>query len=292
MEQNSQFDRRKAELNLSCAEFDAMLADALDGVLSEASQRRFDSHRLQCPTCAPLFRETSAGMAWLDSLEELEPPVNLVHNILSATSLRTAPAAVALPKLGWKQRLSGVFNDLAVPIRGLVREPRLAMTAAMAIFSVILSLNLAGVHLADLRHLDLRPSAIRETATIKYTETTNRVIHYYNSIRVVYEFESRLQELKKATSNTEEQEQRRPSDRNKTENKNEKEREQNYYSMDRENMQLARWSNSELKQGSVQKPGTAAESISVGVNDNKENQVIARLHSGLQAGKSIGSLEA
>lgn len=290
MEQNSQFDRREAKLELSCSEFDAMLADALDGVLSVASQRRFESHRHQCPTCGPLFRETAAGMSWLDSLEEVEPPANLVHNILAATSLHTT--SVVVPKLGWKQRWSGVLNDLAAPFRGLVREPRLAMTTAMALFSVTLSLNLAGVRLADLRHLDLRPSAIRETATIKYTETTNRVIHYYESIRLVYEVESRLQELKKATSNTEEQEQRRPSDRNKTENKNDRERKQNYYSMDREIMQLASWSNTELKQGSIQKPSTAEESMSVGINIHNENQVWAELPSGLQAGKSIRSLEA
>lgn len=290
MEQNSQFDRRKAEL--SCAEFDAMLADALDGVLSEASQRRFDSHRLQCPTCAPLFRETSAGMAWLDSLKEVEPPVNLVHNILVATTLHTTSSSVAVPKLGWKQRLSGIFNDLAAPVRGLIREPRLAMTTAMAIFSVILSLNLAGIRVADLLHLDLRPSAIRETATIKYTETTNRVIHYYNSIRVVYEFESRLQELKRATTDTEQQEQRRPSDRNKTENKNDNERKQNYYSMDRENMQLARWSNSELNQGSIREQRMAAGREAAGINNNSESLVFAGLFSGLRAGKSMRSLLA
>lgn len=290
MEENSQFERKGARPELSCSEFDAMLADALDGVLSEASQRRFESHRHQCPTCGPLFHETAAGMNWLDSLEEVEPPANLVHNILAATSSQTA--SVALPKLGWKPRVSGVLNDLAAPFRGLIREPRLAMTAAMALFSVILSLNLAGVRVADLRHLDLRPSAIRDTATIKYTQTTNRVIQYYYSIRLVYEVESRLQELKRATSSPEVQEQPRPSNRNKTENKNERERKQNYYSMDRQSMQLAQRGNTELKQGSIQEQSTAADSTAVGINISDENQILAGLPSGLQAGKSIRSLEA
>lgn len=292
MVQNNQFDRTEGKAGLSCSEFDAMLADALDGVLSKASQQRFETHRHQCLTCGPLFSETAAGMSWLNSLEEVEPPANLVHNILAATSLRTASASVALPKPGWKQRLSGVLSDLAAPLRGLAREPRFAMTTAMAIFSVTLSLNLAGVRVADLRHLDLRPSAIRETATIRYTETTNRVIHYYNSIRLVYEVESRLQELKRATSNTEEQEQRRPSGRDKTENKNDKERKQNYYSMDRENMQLAQWSNSELKQGSIRELCMAAGKQAVGFNSTNENLVMAGLPSGLQTGKSMRSLLA
>ena len=236
---------------LTCAEFDALLSDALDGVLGVASQRRVEAHRQRCATCGSLFRETTLGMNWLDSLEDVEAPSNLVHNILAATSMHSAALAVS-PKLGWKQRLSAVFADLATPFRALVREPRFAMTTAMAIFSLTLALNLAGVHLADFRHVDFRPSAIRQTATIKYTETTNRVIHYYYSIRLVYEVESRLQELKRATSSGEEQQQPRRPDRNKTENqKNDRDRKQNYYSMEQQNTLLAKWSTSELKHSSI-----------------------------------------
>ena len=60
MEKNSQFDRTEDALGLTCLEFDALLTDALDGVLSAASQRRFEKHRHQCPTCGPLFGEAAA----------------------------------------------------------------------------------------------------------------------------------------------------------------------------------------------------------------------------------------
>ena len=291
MEKHPQFDNPEGNSALSCPEFDALLADALDGVLSAASQRRFDLHRQQCSTCGSLFRETAAGMNWLNALEELEPPANLVHNILAATSVQARAAVAAAPKLNWKQRIAEVLNDLAVPFRGLVREPRLVMTAAMAIFSLTLSLNLAGVKFADLKHLSLRPSAIRESATMKYTETTNRVIQYYYSIRLVYEVESRLQELKRATTNPAEQEQRRPVDRNKTENKQEQERKQNYYSMDRESMQLARWSTNTLN-SSIPELCLTAKMHEDNSNNHIENFVIAELPSGLQSDKSIRSLLA
>lgn len=252
MEKNTQLDKPEKVPELTCGEFDALLSDALDGVLAGAAQRRFEAHRQTCLTCGPLFHETSLGMNWLDSLGEIEAPPSLMHNILAATSVQTGAALAAAPKLGWKQRLSAVIGDLATPFRALVREPRFAMTAAMAIFSVTLTLNLAGVRLADLRHINLRPSAIRETAAIKYTETTNRVIHYYYSIRLVYEVESRLQELKRATGAVEGQEAPRPPDRNKTENqKNDRDRKQNYYSMERQNMLLAKWSTNDLKQSSI-----------------------------------------
>jgi len=259
VENPTQFDRTEGKSGLSCAEFDALLTDALDGVLSSVSKQRFDAHRQQCPTCAPLFRETEAGMSWLHVLEEVEPPANLVHNILAATTIQTSAAIAAAPKLGWKQRLSEVWADVLAPFRALVAQPRMAMTGAMALFSVSLSLNLAGVKLGDLRHMDLRPSALREQVTMKYYETTSRVVKYYENIRLVYEVESRLQELKRATSSEPEPEQR-PPNRNKTENqKQDKERKQNYFSMERQHVQLAKWSTNELNLCSNFEPGFAAQ---------------------------------
>ena len=59
-----------------------------------------------------------------------------------------------------------------------------------------MSLSLAGVRLSDLRHVDLRPSAIRRS----YYETSGRVVKYYQNIRFVYEIESRVRQFKEATA--------------------------------------------------------------------------------------------
>ncbi|HJX01035.1 MAG TPA: zf-HC2 domain-containing protein [Terriglobales bacterium] len=259
MEKNSQFDRTEDALGLTCLEFDALLTDALDGVLSAASQRRFEKHRHQCPTCGPLFGEAAAGMNWLNSLEEIEAPANLMHNILAATTMQSTATAAKSAKLSWKQRTSEVLADVLTPFRALVAQPRMAMTGAMAVFSLSLTLNLAGVKLSDLRHIDLRPSAIKEQATMRYYETTSRVVKYYENIRLVYEVESRLQELKRAT--TSEEPQQRPPERKKDETRKQdnKERRQNYYSMERRNVQLAKWSTTELNQGSILKPNLSPE---------------------------------
>ena len=246
MENRNQFESGSGSV-LSCAEFDLLLTDALDGVLSAASRQRFDLHRQNCATCGPLFEEASAGIEWLDALDQLEPPANLVHNILAATSMQSKAALAAAPKLGWKERLATISNDLLAPFRAVARQPRIAMTAAMALFSVTLTLNLIGVKVTDLRHIDLRPSAIKQSAAMRYYETSSRVVKYYENIRLVYEVESRLQELKRATSNTEEQAQPRHPERNKSENEKDRERKQNYYSMDRQNTLLAKRSTNELK---------------------------------------------
>lgn len=248
MERKHQSDRTQKPTGLTCVEFDTLLSDALDGVLSGATQRNFDLHREQCATCGPLFRETAAGMNWLEALEEVEPPASLVHNILAATTMQ--PGTAAAQRKSWKDSLAGRFGDLAAPFRALVRQPRLAMTAAMALFSVALSLNIAGIHLGNLKNVDLRPSAIKEQATMKYYETSSRVVKYYENIRLVYEVESKLQELKRATGDDEPEQ--RPADRKKTENqKKDRQREQNYYSRTEGHIQLAGWRSEELNQGSM-----------------------------------------
>jgi predicted anti-sigma-YlaC factor YlaD len=290
VDQNSQFDAKRTTPELSCSEFDTLLTDAFDGVLSASSQRRFDLHVQQCSTCAPLFRETAAGMKWLDSLEEVEAPANLLHNILAATTMQPSTAAAVVPKLTWKERLSGVLSDLIAPARALVRQPRMAMTFSMAIFSLTLSMNLAGIKVSDLRHIDLRPSAIKEQATMKYYETSTRVVKYYENIRLVYEVESRLQELKRAT--TSEEPSTPPADRKKTDNERpDRNRKQNYYSMQWQNMLLANWSTNELNSGSnlvcfAASKDAAGNCNRVTVNDSF---LSAELSRGLKPGKESGN---
>jgi hypothetical protein len=166
------------------------------------------------------------------------------------------------------------------------------MTGAMALFSVSLSLNLAGVKLGDLRHLDLRPSALKEQATMKYYETTSRVVKYYENIRLVYEVESRLQELKRATAPEPAPEQR-PADRNKTENKKQdKERRQNYYSMFPRPVQLAKWSTNELNHSSNFEPGfrTDASAPEASISSNAHfavSVVSAGFEQGYESARSL-----
>ena len=73
---------------MECTEFEALLSEAMDGDgrLSPARKESFDAHRRVCAVCGPLFAEVQAGREWLRSLEEIEPPAHLVHNILVATS--------------------------------------------------------------------------------------------------------------------------------------------------------------------------------------------------------------
>ena len=97
---------------MQCQEFDGLLSDALDGVLSGAQLDRFQAHTRSCSACGPLFAEVEAGRNWLKDLTEVEPPVSLVNNILASTTgvdTQRLRVNVAAPSalLGWRRRRRG-----------------------------------------------------------------------------------------------------------------------------------------------------------------------------------------
>ena len=73
------------------------------------------------------------------------------------------------------------------------------MTAAMAFFSIALTLNLAGIKLTQLRPADFQPSRLRANLTRQYYSTNEQVTKYYENLRLVYEMESRVRELRRTT---------------------------------------------------------------------------------------------
>jgi len=99
------------------------------------------------------------------------------------------PSAVSSPV--W-QRPSVVL------LRKTVFEPRMALVAAMAFFSISLTLNLVGVKLTSFRVADLEPQAMRRAVTRQYAQANARVVHYYENLRIVYEVESRVHQLRQA----------------------------------------------------------------------------------------------
>jgi len=77
-------------------------------------------------------------------------------------------------------------------MQSMAFQPRLAMTAAMAFFSIALTLNMTGVRLKDMRVSMLRPSSIRRTVADASASATRS----FQNLRVVYEFESRVNDMR------------------------------------------------------------------------------------------------
>src|SRR4051794_24538204 len=97
----------EAKNGMDCSEFEALLADALDNAIPAATRTAFDEHGRSCAVCGPMFAEIQQGMVMVRGMAELEPPKNLLHNILAATSRKqaTAEQIAEEAKLGWMERL-------------------------------------------------------------------------------------------------------------------------------------------------------------------------------------------
>ena len=187
---------------LRCDEWENLLVDALDGTLTAADAAAFTRHHSECALCAQMFKETQQGKAWMEYLAvEPEPPADLLKKILARTSERHLPGvvpgvapAVLPPRPAWRRVVPRV-----VPMIRQVLEPRLLMTLAMAFFSIALTLNLTGIKLSEIQASDLRPSRLRANLTRHYYSTNEQVMKYYENLRLVYEMEARVRELRRST---------------------------------------------------------------------------------------------
>src|SRR6266849_2851450 len=214
---------------MQCGEFDTLLNEVLDATLTGPKLESFQAHARVCAVCGPLLAEADAGRRWLKSLAEVEPPANLMHNILLATtgheSKRLAVRAQSDSSSSWADKVTAWLRPVFAPVLAVSRQPRFAMSFGMAFFSLSISLSLAGVKVSDVRHVDLRPTAIKRT----YYETSGRVVKYYENIRFVYEIESRVQQFKRATTPAQPAPEEKEKERkNNTSGQPEQKQERNY----------------------------------------------------------------
>ncbi len=218
---------------MTCAECEAMLTDAIDGTLSPKDHAAFDLHIATCKECSQMMAEAKRGAALLEMLKSPrpEPSSALLDRIIAQTS---GTAAAAAPTPAASVLGLSVIDDAAknasilvsaaplgvVPVPGAtlgnvlpfrpraakfslqaitrtMMQPRFAMTAAMAFFSIALTMNLTGVHLSELKASDLKPSNIRHT----FYQADASLVRYYDNLRVVYELESRVNDIKQSNDN-------------------------------------------------------------------------------------------
>jgi anti-sigma factor RsiW len=209
---------------MQCTEFEGLLSEAIDGTLMSARRGDFERHRSACEACGSLFAEVSSGLVWLEEMEEVAPPAKLVHNILLATS-RAATREVVRPAArievpgeawsepAWSQRTlpqkrtwrttlgagygvadSGggrgawVRSKLSAMLAPVLTA-RFGLSMGMAFFSMMLVLNMARIQIRE-----LTPHRLSHA----FYNGQNKVMKYYQNMRLVVEIESRVRELRDA----------------------------------------------------------------------------------------------
>lgn len=162
-------------------ELENLASDYLEGQLEQARRHEVEVHLEACAACRELLADLRHAMELCKSVEEVEPAPWLVSKILLATVGERKPT------------LREKINAFIQP----VLRPRTAYSVvAMAVFSISIIINAAGIDLHNLTLADLNPRNWAYQANRTGHLLVARAEKFFYDVRVVYEIESRLRQIR------------------------------------------------------------------------------------------------
>jgi hypothetical protein len=176
----------------TCAEFEILLADHIDGVLAPDMRAEFTCHLESCPACAAYARDAMEAVSFMERAAEPEMPPVLMSKILQSTNS------------GWELTLRGKgirgsINRFFAPIL----QPRFVLGAVFTIMSATMLTQCAGVPKTALGTPDLDPAHLWTALENKGERIWDRGVKSYESMRLVYEVKSQLTEWSQQQSEKE-----------------------------------------------------------------------------------------
>jgi hypothetical protein len=164
---------------MTCADFEILLCDYLDGTLDPVRRRELEAHRNGCAACTEFARDVTGAVAFMDRVAEVEPPADLLTKI-------TFEIPTGGVRKGMKSWLTGWLQPIL--------QPRVAMGMAMTILSFSMLGRLAGIEVRQLQPSDLHPANVWAAVDNRVHRTWERAVKYYENLRLVYEVQTRLQD--------------------------------------------------------------------------------------------------
>lgn len=168
---------------MTCADFEIVLADYLDGILSPGERSALERHASTCAGCGELLKDAKSAVTFLKRAADITPPAGLITRIaFQAPTGRTREPF----------ERQGIFSKLASRWLQPILQPRLAMGMAMTILSFAMLERCTGVRVQHIQPADLNPVRIWGSMEDKTLRVKDRAVKYYENLRWVYEIESRL----------------------------------------------------------------------------------------------------
>ena len=171
---------------MNCAEFEILLADYLDKTLPAPERDALQQHASSCVGCRDLLNDASGAFSFLQRVEEVEPPAELITRIAYQ-----APVG----RIRHPFERQGVFSKLIGRWLQPVLQPRLVMGMAMTILSFAMLERCTGVRVQQIQAADLNPVRIWGSVEDRAVRLKDRTVKYYENLRWVYEIEVRLRSL-------------------------------------------------------------------------------------------------
>lgn len=169
---------------MTCADIEVLLCDYIDGTLGAEASGVLEAHLHVCGSCAALAADAGAAVEFISIAAPVEPPRELVNRVLFQIPGRQQGSVSGLR---W---LRGRFAPLL--------QPRFAMGMAMTILSFSMLAQFAGIRY-QWRPDDLRPEKVWGYLDDRIHRTWERAVKYYDSLRFVYEIQSRLNDWESAS---------------------------------------------------------------------------------------------
>jgi len=174
---------------MNCADIEILLADYQDGTLAADQKFAIESHLATCKACEELARDVAGAVAFMERASEVAAPPELVTRILFEIS--SGPSRTVV-KPSWFRRIFG--NRIGGKFMEPILQPRYAMGMAFTLLSFAMLGRFAGIEVKGLTLADLDPVKIWTSAEDRAARTWQRGVKYYESLRLVYEIESRVKE--------------------------------------------------------------------------------------------------
>jgi hypothetical protein len=168
---------------MNCTDLEILLCDYVDGTLRGEEKALVETHLAECPACADLARDAGSALAFMGRAAEVEPPAELLTRILF--ELPSAKQA----------KSTGFWSQLKVKWIEPVLQPRFAMGMAMTVLSFAMLGRFAGIEIRQLKPSDLEPAKVWMTVEDRAMRTWERAVKYYQSMRLVYDVQTRLSEM-------------------------------------------------------------------------------------------------
>jgi len=169
---------------MNCGEIEILLAEYVEGTLRGEQKSAVEAHLGECAGCAELARDSAAAVEFMERAAVVEAPPELVTRLLFEV---TAGPSRSVVKPTLARRLFGKWLEP-------VLEPRYAMSMAMTVLSLAMLFKVAGISPRQLTAADLDPVKVWTLAEDRATRVWERGMKYYDSLRVVFEIQSRLKE--------------------------------------------------------------------------------------------------
>jgi hypothetical protein len=158
---------------MNCADCEILICDYVEGSLAAAQKAELESHLAQCALCAELARDSAAALGFIERVEDVEPPPELITRILFEAPWSKGKAK----QPAWRKWLGGVLSPIL--------QPKFAMGMAMT----ILSLSMLFRFIAP---TPTSPAKIWANVEDQAYRAWTRTVKFYDNLKFVYQIQNTL----------------------------------------------------------------------------------------------------